>query len=489
MAARGYGAGRATALPERGLTRARAGAHRHGRRHGRGRRLDAARRRRLPAGTRRSARRRRPRCSPRRCIARARHRRRLLVGARAVIASAAQLRYRYPDAVARRARRRRRCELRRGRDRVAGRAVRRRQDDAAAGVRRARAALPRRPLRRARRRRRARYAHGGAGGRRPTRPASRSRTPRRRSCTAQCCATSPSASRTTACRADELEPRAAARARPRRRAGTGGSDGRHPVRRRAAARGAGRRARAGAAGAAAGRADRAAGRRGRRGVHGARPGAGRCRHGRADRRAPPRPGRPDRRPRDRGRRRRARGPAGERPPAATGDVLLAARGIDGGRGGARVLHGIDLEVRAGAVVALHGANGTGKTTLLRAAGRARPAARRDASSSHGRDVTARARRGPLSRAGARAAGSRAGSCSATRSRAEVASGRSRTARSTRSWRRSTSPRSPTGTRATSRPASASAWRSPRRWRPIPPCCCWTSRRAAWTRPAGRRWPG
>jgi energy-coupling factor transport system ATP-binding protein len=52
-------------------------------------------------------------------------------------------------------------------------------------------------------------------------------------------------------------------------------------------------------------------------------------------------------------------------PGPVGEVLLAAHGLDGGRGSSRVLHGADLEVRAGAVVALHGANGTGKTTLLR----------------------------------------------------------------------------------------------------------------------------
>ncbi len=75
------------------------------------------------------------------------------------------------------------------------------------------------------------------------------------------------------------------------------------------------------------------------------------------------------------------------PPAPTGDVVLAARGLAGGRGGARVLHGIDLEVRAGAVVALHGANGTGKTTLLRLlAGLDQP--RAGTVELHGRDVTA-----------------------------------------------------------------------------------------------------
>ncbi len=72
---------------------------------------------------------------------------------------------------------------------------------------------------------------------------------------------------------------------------------------------------------------------------------------------------------------------------ATGEVVLAARGLDGGRGDVPVLHGIDLEVRAGAVVALHGANGTGKTTLLRLlAGLDRP--RAGTVELHGSDVTA-----------------------------------------------------------------------------------------------------
>jgi energy-coupling factor transport system ATP-binding protein len=75
------------------------------------------------------------------------------------------------------------------------------------------------------------------------------------------------------------------------------------------------------------------------------------------------------------------------PPGPTGDVLLAARGLDGGRGGSRVLHGAALEVRAGAVVALHGPNGAGKTTLLRLlAGLDRP--RAGTVELRGRDVTA-----------------------------------------------------------------------------------------------------
>jgi branched-chain amino acid transport system ATP-binding protein len=48
------------------------------------------------------------------------------------------------------------------------------------------------------------------------------------------------------------------------------------------------------------------------------------------------------------------------------DVLLQVRALESGYGKIRVLHGIDISISAGEVVALLGPNGAGKTTLLRA---------------------------------------------------------------------------------------------------------------------------
>ena len=48
-----------------------------------------------------------------------------------------------------------------------------------------------------------------------------------------------------------------------------------------------------------------------------------------------------------------------------GDPVLAARGVHMSFGGVEVLHGVDLDLRPGRVVALLGENGAGKSTLVR----------------------------------------------------------------------------------------------------------------------------
>jgi energy-coupling factor transport system ATP-binding protein len=61
------------------------------------------------------------------------------------------------------------------------------------------------------------------------------------------------------------------------------------------------------------------------------------------------------------------GTGAETAAAAPGEPLVRTRGVTVSHGGARpVLRGVDLEVRAGEVVAVLGRNGAGKTTLLRA---------------------------------------------------------------------------------------------------------------------------
>ncbi|WP_456306407.1 ATP-binding cassette domain-containing protein [Oleomonas cavernae] len=51
--------------------------------------------------------------------------------------------------------------------------------------------------------------------------------------------------------------------------------------------------------------------------------------------------------------------------AAASDVRLTISGLNAFYGESHVLHGLDIEVRRGEVVALLGRNGAGKTTTLR----------------------------------------------------------------------------------------------------------------------------
>ena len=53
-------------------------------------------------------------------------------------------------------------------------------------------------------------------------------------------------------------------------------------------------------------------------------------------------------------------------PTSAAETLLQVQGLDAGYGKIGVLHGVDLAIAAGEVVALLGPNGAGKTTLLRA---------------------------------------------------------------------------------------------------------------------------
>jgi branched-chain amino acid transport system ATP-binding protein len=84
-------------------------------------------------------------------------------------------------------------------------------------------------------------------------------------------------------------------------------------------------------------------------------------------------------------------------PEGRAGPLLELRGVRAGYAGIGVLHGVDLSVAAGQVVALVGPNGAGKTTTLRVAAGVHPAADGQLLLG-GRDVT-RASPRDLARAG------------------------------------------------------------------------------------------
>jgi branched-chain amino acid transport system ATP-binding protein len=66
------------------------------------------------------------------------------------------------------------------------------------------------------------------------------------------------------------------------------------------------------------------------------------------------------------------GPGGPRTPGRPGTPLLELRGVRAGYDGIEVLHGLDLGVSAGEVLAVLGPNGAGKTTTLRVAAGVHP---------------------------------------------------------------------------------------------------------------------
>ena len=70
-------------------------------------------------------------------------------------------------------------------------------------------------------------------------------------------------------------------------------------------------------------------------------------------------------------------PSGVEAGVGTEPALLELRGVRAAYDGINVLHGVDLVVRAGQVVAVLGPNGAGKTTTLRVAAGLHPASRGD----------------------------------------------------------------------------------------------------------------
>ena len=194
-----------------------------------------------------------------------------------------------------------------------------------------------------------------------------------------------------------------------------------------------------------------------------------------------------------------------RPPAGP-PAPLVARGVGKRFGGAVALDGVDLDVRAGAVVGLVGPNGSGKTTLLHAvAGLARARRRHDRASRERRparappalrrrscpDEPTGLRRADASRSSSRSSTPSGGAGERAAARAEVlldgvrprrpaavsGSGRSRAGcagrraplRRSRSRRRSSSS-TRRRRRSTPRRSSSSARRSRRSLRAAAACC-------------------
>lgn len=61
----------------------------------------------------------------------------------------------------------------------------------------------------------------------------------------------------------------------------------------------------------------------------------------------------------------AQGAAPEQPPTPGGDILVKIRGLSFRRGSQIILDRVDMDIRRGAVTAVMGPSGTGKTTLLK----------------------------------------------------------------------------------------------------------------------------
>ena len=164
-------------------------------------------------------------------------------------------------------------------------------------------------------------------------------------------------------------------------------------------------------------------------------------------------------------------PPARRDRSRPGDALLHARDLRVALGGRTVVRGVDLELRAGDVDRAVRPQRRGQDHAAARARRAHPAEAGTVDTHGARRVrAAEPERDAVLVDGATRAGR-----DATAPREDR-----RARRSTAGSTPSTSPTSPTATRAASPAGSASASRSPR-WRSAArPCCCSTSRPAAWT---------